>query len=100
MSETIRIGSFQGSIADNDFDRNLGKVKAVLSQIGDKGLDFLCFPETYLSGYSEQAVRESSITLDDPRLLDLLRFSATYDTVVLVGMSERAGDRIFNTHIV
>ena len=32
MSEMIRIGSFQGPIADNDFDRNLGKVKAVLSQ--------------------------------------------------------------------
>jgi len=56
--------------------------------------------ETYLSGYSEQAVRESSIALDDPRLLDFLRFSAAYDHRRPGGMSERDGDRIFNTQIV
>ena len=55
MNERIRIGSFQGSIVDNDFECNLNKVKEVLNQTRDKGLAFLCFPETYLSGYSEQA---------------------------------------------
>ncbi len=100
MNNKIRIGSFQGPIHDNGFDLNLGKVKEVVDQTRDMGLDFLCFPETYLSGYSEQAVRESSIPMDDPRLLEFIRFSAAYDTVILVGMSEREGDKIFNTQIV
>jgi len=100
MNEKIRIGSFQGPIVDNDFECNLNKVKEVLNQTRDNGLDFLCFPETYLSGYSEQAVRESSILMDDPRLLEFIRYSAAFDTVILVGMSERKGDKIFNTQIV
>jgi predicted amidohydrolase len=100
MNERIRIGSFQGPIVDNDFESNLNKVKEVLNQTMDKGLDFLCFPEAYLSGYSEQAVRESSILLNDPRLLEFIRFSTAFDTVILVGLSERDDDKIFNTQIV
>ncbi len=100
MNNKIRIGSFQGPIHDNAFEVNLRKVMEVVEQTRDMGLDFLCFPETYLSGYSEQAVRESSVPMDDPRLLEFLHSSAAYDTVILVGMSEREGDKIFNTQIV
>lgn len=100
MNEKIRIGSFQGAIADNDFECNLNKVKEVLDQTRNNGLDFLCFPETYLSGYSEPSVRESSILMDDPRLLEFIRYSAAFDTVILIGMSEREDGRIFNTQIV
>jgi predicted amidohydrolase len=100
MNHLIRIGTFQGPIVDNNFECNLNKVKEVLSKTKDKALDFICFPETYLSGYSEQAVRESSVPLDDSRLLEFIRFSAGFDTVILVGMSERDHDRIFNTQIV
>jgi predicted amidohydrolase len=100
MNEIIRIGSFQGPIVDNDFDSNLNKVKEVLNQSKDKGLDFLCFPETYLSGYSKQAIRDSSVFINDPRLLEFTRFSSKFDTVILVGLSERDGDKIFNTQMV
>ena len=100
MNERIRIGSFQGPIVDNDFECNLNKVKEVLNQTRDKSLDFLCFPEVYLSGYSEQAIRESSALITDARLLEFIRFSTAFDTVILVGMSERDGDKIFNTQIV
>jgi len=100
MNERIRIGTFQGPIVDNDFDCNLNKVKEVLNQTSEKGLDFLCFPEVYLSGYSDQAVRESSILMNDPRLLEFIRFSTPFDTVILVGMSERDGEKTFNTQIV
>ena len=100
MNNLIRIASFQGPIVDNDFEFNLNKVKDVLFKTKDQGLDFICFPETYLSGYSEQAVRESSVPLNDPRLLEFIRFSAGFNTVILVGMSERDHDRIFNTQIV
>jgi predicted amidohydrolase len=100
MNNKIRIGSYQGPIVDNDFDANLQKVDDVLEQSKGKGLDFICFPETYLSGYSLQAVRESSIPLDDPRLVNFIQRSAAYDTVILVGLSERADGRIYNTQIV
>ena len=61
MNDKIHIGSYQGPIVDNDFDANLRKVDEVLEQTKNMQLDFICFPETFLSGYSQQAVKESSI---------------------------------------
>ena len=98
MSEKIRIGSYQGPIVENNVDQNLLKVREVLHQT--KGLDFLCFPETFLSGYSHRAILESSMPLSDPRLLEFIQHTADYDTVILVGLSEQDGEQKFNTQIV
>lgn len=100
MLDTIRIGSWQGPISDNNFDSNLAKVQAVLDQYRDESLDFLCFPEAYLSGYSAQAVRESSVPLSDPRLLAFIETTRPLDTVILLGMSERREEKIFNSILV
>ena len=100
MNDKIRVGTFQGPIVDNDFDANLLKVEQVLERTKNMRLDFICFPETFLSGYSQQAVRESSISLDDPRLYGFIQRSALYDTVILVGLSERLHDKIYNTQVV
>lgn len=100
MNDKIRIGTYQGSIVENDFNANLRKVDEVLEMTKTMGLDFICFPETFLSGYSQQAVRESSIPIDDPRLVNFIQRSAAYDTVILVGMSERVEDKIYNSQIV
>jgi predicted amidohydrolase len=100
MEDKIRIGSYQGSIVENDFDRNLKKVSEILDQTKDRGLDFLCFPETFLSGYSPEAVRESSVSLNDPRLVEFIQKSRDYDTVILVGLSERDKGNFYNTQIV
>src|SRR5512147_3175652 len=100
MKDKIRIGSYQGPIVDNDFNANLRKVDEVLEQTRNLGLDFICFPETFLSGYSQEAVRESSVSLDDPRLVSFVQRSSAYDTVILVGMSERMENKIYNTQMV
>jgi predicted amidohydrolase len=92
----IRIGSFQGPIVENDVDANLRKVREVYAAHA-ASLDFLCFPETYLSGYAPESIANSAIPLDDPRLLDLAAFTASFDTVLLVGLSERRPDGVYNT---
>jgi predicted amidohydrolase len=100
MGKMIRIGTWQGLVAENDFDRNLDKVRTVIRESRPLALDFLCFPETYLSGYHTESVRQCCTTLDDPRLVTFIAESAAHDTVILVGMSERAGDKIYNTQLV
>lgn len=100
MSDKIRVGTYQGPIVDNDFDANLRKVEEVLERTKNMQLDFICFPETFLSGYSQQAVQESSIPLDDSRLYNFIQSSAAYDTVILLGLSERLHGKIYNTQIV
>jgi predicted amidohydrolase len=96
----IQIGTWQGPVIENDFDSNLDKVCSVLHENESLGLDFLCFPEAFLSGYSAQAVRQSSTTLDDPRLLSFVHQTRNIDTVILVGMSERWNQKIYNTQLV
>ena len=100
MQNKLRIGSYQGPIVLNSFDQNLCKAREVLNQTKDMGLDFLCFPETFLSGYSHQAITESAVPLNDPRLVDFIQQSINFDTVILIGLSEQADGKIFNTQIV
>ena len=97
---SIRIGTWQGPVADNDFHRNLAKIREVIGQTRGLDLDFLCFPEAYLSGYSAQAIVESSVPLDYPPLIEFIRESSAHNTVILVGMSERRDGRIYNTQLV
>jgi predicted amidohydrolase len=100
MGAMIRIGSWQGMVSENDFDRNLDKVRNVIRESQPLHLDFLCFPETFLSGYHAESVGQSCTTLDDPRLEAFIAESAAHETVILVGMSERAGEKIYNTQLV
>jgi len=98
--EKVRIGSFQGFIKENDFDANMKKVLEVIDQTKDDGLDFLCFPETYLSGILAESVFNSAVSIDDPRIVHLIESTKDYDTVYLVGMSERRSDGIYNVQLV
>jgi predicted amidohydrolase len=100
MHSKIKIGTWQGPVADNDFPKNLQKVRSVLEDSRGLGLDFLCFPEAYLSGYSPRAIQESACSLDDPEITRFIAESNKYDTVILVGMSERAKGKIFNSQLV
>lgn len=100
MGEKIRIGSWQGPVAENDYMKNLNKVRAVLKDTKDMKLDFLCFPETFLSGYSKEAIQNSCLPLDHPEIVKFVKESEEYDTVILVGMSEKDGEKIYNSQLV
>lgn len=96
----LRIGSYQGPIIENDVDANLSKVRDIIQEHAHLNLDFLCFPETYLSGYKPESIVQSAMTLSDNRLLEFITWSGQYDTVFLVGMSEKTEDGIYNTELV
>ncbi len=100
MGEKIRIGSWQGPVEENNVRKNLDKVKSVLEQAGNLKLDFICFPETFLTGITQQAVKESSISLDGPEMRELLEYSKGFDTVVLVGASLKIDGKYYNSQIV
>ena len=96
---SLRIGSYQGPVVENNLEANLRKVREVVARHAGE-LDFLCFPETFLSGYAPESNRSSSLSTVDESFLDLVAFTAAYDTVVLVGMSERRADGIYNVQAV
>ncbi len=95
----IRIGTYQGPVAEGDPDANLRKIREVFAAEAGN-LDFLCFPETFVSGYRTESIARAAISLDDNRIKDLLAETAKQDTVLLFGLSERTADGICNTQAV
>jgi predicted amidohydrolase len=96
----IRIGSWQGPIVEGDFAKNATRVKEVVEQTRPLKLDFLCFPECYLSGYQPESVKKCAVPATDPVIADLVDLTRNDDTVVLVGFSELKGGKVFNTVLV
>jgi predicted amidohydrolase len=88
--ESIRLAAWQGRSADGDVDANLEAALRVVAEAGERGADFLCFPECFLSGYgSRESVERGAMSLDDPRLQRLADAAAARDMLLLVGLAER-----------
>ncbi len=97
----VIISAYQGPCQDGDFDANLATVTRVVQEALSRRSDFLCFPETFLSGYTpREAVLRGAVKLDDPRLATFIRSTSAHDMVVLVGTAERLGDDLLNTQLV
>src|SRR5262249_51957687 len=100
VKSTIKLAVYQGQCSD-DIDQNLKRAYAVMEEAWAVGCDFLCFPETYLSNYK----REYALALDDARVQALIAYTARFDMVVIIGLSEQVGAigaelKVFNTMLV
>jgi predicted amidohydrolase len=98
----IRLAAYQGVSVGGDADANLATVHRVVKQAAEREADFLCFPETFLSGYGDRALIErGALPLDDPRLDDLAARLSRHDMVTLIGCSEQLPDgRIGNSILI
>lgn len=96
----IKLASYQGPIVENDVDANLKKVYEVIEEQKSSAPDFLCFPETYLTGYTEEAIRDSALSADDPRIGKLIESTSGHDMVILVGLAEKEKGAVYNTQLV
>ena len=89
----LTLGAYQGRSVDGEVDQNLETVRRVMGEAGERGVDFLCFPETFLSGYGDRAVVErAAIPVDDARLAGLGQQAGRLGMALLVGFSERLAD--------
>ncbi|MBI3828616.1 MAG: carbon-nitrogen hydrolase family protein [Planctomycetes bacterium] len=84
------VGVWQGYCADGELEQNIARVAQVIDEAGAAGCDFVCFPETFLSGCGSPGLAaRCALSLDDPRLLDLAARAEKFKMVALVGMSEK-----------
>lgn len=101
-SERVRLAAWQGRSLDGDVEANLEVAHRVIAEAGERGADFLCFPECFLSGYgSRESVERGAMPLDDPRLKRLAEAANAQDIILLVGLAERLTTRqIGNTMVI
>lgn len=99
--EALTVSVYQGPCQDGDFDANLATVRRVVAQARERDSHFVCFPETFLSGYdTAEHVQSGSRPLDDPALQAFIQESKDHGMVILVGLARRAPDGLFNTILV
>jgi predicted amidohydrolase len=96
---TVRLAAYQGRSVPGDADANLATARRVLEEAARGGADFLCLPETFLSGYGDRSIVErGALSLDDTQLAELAHQAHGHDMVLLLGLSEQIGEgEIANT---
>jgi N-carbamoylputrescine amidase len=98
-TDKVRLAAWQGPSVGGEVEANLRTAQCVIAEAGERKADFLCLPETFLSGYGRRdIVEQGALPLDDPRLEDLSHAAAAQNMVLLVGLTERLPDgQIGNT---
>ena len=95
------LAAYQGLCADGQVEANIANSMDVFDRASQAGADFLLMPEAYLSGYGSREIVESgAMSIDDPRLGELVAHTGTSGTVLIVGMCEREEGAIYNTVLI
>ncbi len=101
LEREVTISTWQGPSLDGDFSANLATVREVVGRALERGSDFVVFPETFLSGYGDlETVKRGARGVDDPELQKFIDESAGHGMTILLGMSRRDGQKIWNTVLV
>ena len=100
MTDTITIGSYQGPLTEGNVQANLNTVLRQLHKPQNADLDFLCFPETFLTGYAPDSITQRALSASAPEIQNLVEATQSLKTVVLVGFAEKTDQGIFNSQIV
>ncbi len=98
---TIRVRAYQANPGFSTHERIQHSLEA-LKKADDQQLDFLCFPEGFITGYyaeKEQAER-TAIAITDSDFQDFLKQSASFKVTFIIGFNEKAKDKIFDSAAV
>ena len=95
----VRIGHYQCVCKQRDFDANLKTVIKGLELASQAGLDIVSFPESFLTGYfsEEKDTRAESFAIDSDQIKELLRSTARFEPLFMVGFNELRGGDLYNT---
>ena len=98
----MKIGHYQCEVVDGCIERNVETTLAAVERAEAEGVSILSLPESGLTGYfsDEDAAREHSMELCDPRIDALLQATRDRDLTFIVGINERRGSELRNTAIV
>jgi predicted amidohydrolase len=95
----VRIGHYQCICRQGDFQANLRKVIEGLEMASEAGLEIVSFPESFLTGYfrNEEEARASSFSIDSPQMNEVLKRTAHFEPMFMVGFNELRGEELHNT---
>ena len=95
-ADTVTLGCVNYDSIWNDKAASIGKVKRLIGEAADQGIDILVFPELSLSGYESNEDntmhREFAETIPGPATEEIAALTKRLDIYVILGMPERDPD--------
>ena len=92
-ADTVTLGCVNYDSIWNDKAASIGKVKRLIGEAADQGIDILVFPELSLSGYESNEDntmhREFAETIPGPATEEIAALTKKLDIYVILGMPER-----------
>ena len=98
----MRVALYQGRVSFGDMEANLRRTEEALDKAEAQEADVLCMPESFLQGYfpNREQAWAHSIDLQSDAFLGICERLARGKTMVLLGLNERRGDKLYNTVVV
>lgn len=94
----LRVAACQLTPASTPKDRK-AQAQTFLMKAEAENIDFLCFPEGFLTGYyaQERLARENSLEIGETAFAEWLEVFKNSSSTIVVGFNEREGDHLFDS---
>lgn len=97
----LKVAAFQ-SAPKPTWDERIAQIVIILERADHEQIDFLCFPEGFLTGYFEEKslAKQSALEIVSARFQNLLDQTASFNPTFILGFNERQEDKIFDSAAV
>lgn len=96
----MKVAAAQIACALGDVPANLAKIRHFAERAKEAGAQLVVFPEMSDTGYAMQVIGEKANTWDQGAVPALRQLTRELSLTIISGLSEREGDKIFNTQVV
>ncbi|MBB4079440.1 putative amidohydrolase [Lewinella aquimaris] len=96
----MNIATYQFNAELGAVDRNLQRIEDILTALPPGKYDAIAFPEMCDTGYAMDVITERAVFWGPDHLAGIKHLAAEKNTTVVLGLSERVGDKLYNTTAV
>ena len=96
----VSLATYQFDAELGAVDRNLRKIEGILAELTPGEIDIIAFPEMSDTGYAMDVIGKRAVTWSADHLAGIRARAAEKRTNVLLGVSERVGDEVYNAVVV
>jgi predicted amidohydrolase len=99
---SYKIGAVQPPDIQGDVQQATSVISSFMALADQQGIDFLCFPECFLQGYTLDidTTKKRAISLGSKKFEDILAQLKPYRVTIILGLIEKEGSHYFNTAVV
>lgn len=100
MVARFTLGMAQMLVEGGEREANLTRAEGIIQRAAEAGCTAVCLPEALDAGWTHPTARELAEPIPGPSSDRLARAAASAGLHVVAGLTERAGERIFNAAVL